>query len=89
MKVTPMRPPLFDPRALIGWAPRIGPAASAGLRLALRWASHHTGLPAMLVAAIALVLSWRIIKRTLRLALEVVIAVACLVAATRLGWLSW
>jgi hypothetical protein len=43
----------------------------------------------VLVAAIAVVLSWRLIKRTLRLAVEVLIALAFLVAATRMGWLTW
>jgi hypothetical protein len=41
------------------------------------------------VAAISLVLSWRILKRTVRLAVEVVIALALLVVATRFGWLTW
>jgi len=43
----------------------------------------------VLVAAIALVLSWRIFKRTLRLAIEVVVAVALLLVVTRLGWITW
>jgi hypothetical protein len=84
-----MCPSVLDPRSVLGWAPRIGPAAGAGLRAALRWASHHSGLPVMVVAAIALVLFWRLIGRTLRLTVEVVIALALLVVATRLGWLTW
>jgi hypothetical protein len=92
-----MRPPAFDPRSLAGdayaavtrWAPRLGPTVTGSLRAALRWGAHHTGLPVILVAAIGVVLSWRILKRTLRLSVEVVIAVALLVAATRLGWLTW
>jgi hypothetical protein len=92
-----MRPPAFDPRSLAGdaftsaarWLPRIGPTAAGGLRAALRWGAQHTGLPVVLVAAISIVLSWRILKRTVRLAVEVVIALALLVVATRLGWLSW
>jgi hypothetical protein len=92
-----MRPPAFDPRSLAGdaytsatrWMPRIGPTMTGGLRAALRWGAHHTGLPVILVAAISLVLSWRILKRTMRLAVEVVIALALLVVATRFGWLTW
>jgi hypothetical protein len=92
-----MRSPAFDPRSLAGnaytwtarWLPRIGPTMAGGLRAALRWAAHHTGLPVILVAAISLVLSWRILKRTARLVVEVVIALALLVVATRLGWLTW
>jgi hypothetical protein len=84
-----MHPSVLDPRSVLGWAPRIGPAVGAGLQAALRWASHHSGLPAMLLVAIAAVLSWRLIKRSMRLTVEVVIALALLVAATRLGWLTW
>jgi hypothetical protein len=96
-----MRPPAFDPRSMAGdacasaaaaagkWVPRIGPTMAGGVRAALRWGSHHTGLPIIVVAAILLVLSWRILKRTLRLTVEVVIALALLVVATRLGWLTW
>ncbi len=92
-----MRPPVFDPRSMAGnalaqaarWVPRIGPAVAGSVRGALRWGAHHTGLPIVLVAAISLVLSWRILKRTVRLAVEVVIALALLVVATRLGWLTW
>jgi hypothetical protein len=89
-----MRSILFDPRhifARLGWAswPRFGPSVVASVRLVLRWAAHHSGLPVVLVAAIGLVLSWRIIRRTLRLAVEVVIALAALAVATRLGWLTW
>jgi hypothetical protein len=96
-----MRPPAFDPRSMAGdvyastatkisrWVPRIGPTVAASVRAALRWGSHHTGLPIVVVAAITLVLSWRILKRTLRLTVEVVIALALLVVATRLGWLTW
>lgn len=71
------------------WLPHVGPTMARGLRAALRWGAHHTGLPVMLLAAICLVLSWRILKQTMRLAVEVVIALALLVVATRLGWLTW
>ena len=74
---------------MLGIGPRLGPAATASVRTLLRWAAHHTGLPMVLVGAIVLVLSWRILRRTLRMAVEVFIALALLVAATRLGWLTW
>jgi hypothetical protein len=89
---------LLDPRWFAspgGWAhwlarlPHLGPAAAAGARAVVRWSAHHSGLPVILVAALALVLSWRVIRRTFRLAFEVVIALALLVVATRLGWLTW
>jgi len=92
-----MRPPAFDPRSMAGdacagvarWVPRIGPMVAGSVRAMLRWGAHHSGLPVILVAAITLVLSWRILKRTARLTVEVVIALALLVVATRLGWLTW
>jgi|CZKU01.1.fsa_nt_gi hypothetical protein len=86
---------LLDPRSLFPWAgwghwlPKLGPATAGGARALVRWGAHHSGLPVILVAALTLVLSWRVIKRTFRLALEVVIALALLVVATRLGWLTW
>jgi hypothetical protein len=92
-----MRAPAFDPRSIAGdayasatrWAPRLGSTVAGSLRAAFRWGSHHSGLPIIVVAAFTLVLSWRILKRTLRLTVEVVIALALLVVATRLGWLRW
>jgi hypothetical protein len=81
----PMRPPAFDPYRLLAWA---SPAA-LGLRAALRWGAQHSGLPVVVVAAIALVVSWHAFRRALRLAVEVVLAVAALLVATRLGWIAW
>lgn len=60
-----------------------------GLRHALHWASQHTGLPAVVVAAIALVVSWRIFRRAMRFAVEVIVVTALLLVATRLGWIAW
>jgi hypothetical protein len=59
------------------------------MHAALAWASQHTGMPAILVAAIAIVVSWRLFKRSVRFAVEVVAVVAILLVATRLGWLTW
>jgi hypothetical protein len=70
---------------LLAWAALLG----GNVRTWLGWASHHTGLPVIVVAAIALVASWHIFKRTLRFAIEVAVAVAVLLVATRLGLLSW
>jgi hypothetical protein len=43
----------------------------------------------MLVAAILLVASGHIVKRTLRFSVEVAVALGLLFAATRLGWIAW
>ncbi len=86
------RSPASWPYAALSWSrwlPKLGPAAEGSVRAVVRWGAHHSGLPVILVGALILVLSWRVIKRSFRLALEVVIALALLVVATRLGWLTW
>jgi len=80
-----MSPFRLDPRRPPEWLP----AGLAGIRTGLRWAAHHSGLPLILVAAIALVVSWRLFKRGVRFGLEVALALALLVVATRLGWVTW
>jgi hypothetical protein len=80
-----MSPPALDPHRLLAWAS----PAQHGLREALRWGSSHSGLPVIVVAALAVVVSWRLAKRAARLAIEVVVVTAMLLAATRLGWISW
>ena len=79
-----LRAPI-DSLGAAGWLAH----ASAGLRSALRWGAHHTGLPVMLVAAIVLVASGHIAKRTLRFGVEVAVVLGLLLAATRLGWIEW
>ncbi len=80
-----MRPLIFDPHRVFAWTS----AAEAALRTALRWTSHHTGLPVTLVAAIGLVASYRLFRRAARVAFEVALAFALLLVATRLGWIRW
>jgi hypothetical protein len=75
----------FEPQGPLGWLSRGGDL----LRWGLRWGAHHTGLPVMLVAAIALVMSGHIVKRTIRFGVEVAVALGLLFAATRLGWIVW
>jgi hypothetical protein len=58
-------------------------------RFAIRWLSLHTGVPALLVAAVLVVVGWRILKKTARLAVEVALVAALLVAATSAGWIQW
>jgi hypothetical protein len=83
-----MHAPAFDPSRLArfasGW-----PDLAHGLRAALRWGAHHTGLPVVLFTAVALVASWHVFRRTLRFAVEVAIAIAALLLASRLGWIAW
>jgi hypothetical protein len=66
----------------------LAPALTAG-RSGLRWASEHSGLPVVVVAALTLVLAVRIAKRTWHIALEFAFALGLLLLATRLGWIRW
>ena len=58
-------------------------------RHALHWASVHTGLPVIVVAALGLVLAWRVGRRTWHVAFELALALAVLLVATRFGWIRW
>ena len=58
-------------------------------RHAVHWLSVHTGIPALGVAAILIVVGWRILKKSARLAVEIALVGALLVAATQAGWLRW
>ncbi len=86
-----------------GWIARVfGPAvhlpphvaawlARAGLlaRQAVVALSRHTGVPAVLVAAVALVLLFRLARRAVHVAVEIALAVALVMAATRAGWIRF
>jgi hypothetical protein len=65
------------------------PFAGAGLRGGLRWGAAHSGLPVVLVAAVALVVSLRLVRRWAGFAVEVMVAAGVLVVATRFGWIRW
>jgi hypothetical protein len=58
-------------------------------KLAVRWLSLHTGLPALVVGAILVVVGYRILKKSARFAVEVALVAALLVAATSAGWIHW
>jgi len=64
-------------------------SVESSARFAVRWLSAHTGVPALVVAAILLVVGYRILKKSARLLLEVALVAALLVAATHAGWLRW
>jgi len=71
------------------WAASAWGHAGLTLRFMVRYLSHHTGVPALLVAAMMVVLGWRILKRTMRFAVEVALVAVALFAATELGWIRW
>lgn len=64
-------------------------AASSAFRVGVRYSAEHTGVPAVVVASVALVASYRIFKRTLRFAVELAIAMTVVITATELGWLRF
>ena len=64
-------------------------SAHHGIGRALHWASEHTGLPVVVVAAIALVVAWRLAKKAAHFALQVTVALALLLLATHFGWIRW
>lgn len=59
------------------------------VRLGLQWIAGHTGIPIVIVAAAVVVISWRVLKKTTRLFVEVAVLAALLAIATKLGWISW
>jgi len=80
-----MWPACFEPLRKASWPTGLFRAPVE----ALRWGAHHTGLPIVLLGALALVASWHLFRRTTRFAIEVALAAAALLAATRLGWIAW
>jgi hypothetical protein len=79
-----------------GWLVELGartrPSAESALasgKHALHWAAAHTGLPVVVVAALTLVVAWRVARRTWHIAFELALAVAALLVATHLGWIRW
>jgi hypothetical protein len=63
--------------------------ALAGAKAFVRYLAHHTRLPALVVAAILVVVGYRILKRTTRFAVEVAVVAVAFVAASQLGWIRW
>jgi hypothetical protein len=58
-------------------------------RFFVRWLSIHSGLPALIVAAILVIVGYRLLKKTARFAMEVAVVGALLLGATELGWIQW
>jgi hypothetical protein len=81
-----------DSGRLIDLVRRLRPSAEtvlAAAKDALHWAAGRTGLPVVVVAALALVVGWRVARRTWHIAFELALALAVLLVATRLGWIRW
>jgi hypothetical protein len=67
---------------------RVGSVWTA-FRQAVHYASLHSGLPAVVVASLALVAGYRLLRRTIRFAVQLTIAMTIVLAATYFGWLSF
>ena len=74
----------------VAWASHLR-LASVGQALsdALRWLSGHTGVPAILVAAVLVVVSYRIAKGSLRFVAQVGLVLTVLAVLTKLGFLRF
>jgi heme A synthase len=58
-------------------------------RESARFISRHTGIPAVFVAALLIVISWRMAKRMAHVAVEVAVVTILLLALTKMGVVSW
>ncbi len=81
--------PLHLPRGTVTWLLHVYHGGVAGMTAGLHAVARHTGIPVVIVAAIALVLSYRLARRGGRLALELALALGLVLSATRLGWVHW
>lgn len=62
---------------------------SGWLGQALDYCSSHTGLPWVVLAAVVLVASLRLVRRVAAVLLEIGLVVAVLSLCTKLGWITW
>lgn len=88
--------PSFLPHSLHSAVAELGPTLGHGaqsllahFRESARFISRHTGIPAVFVAALLIVLSWRLAKRMAHVAVEVAVVTILLLALTKLGVVSW
>ena len=79
---------LAFPHLFSSWITAVG-AGGGSLRHLLRWASRHSGIPVVLVAAIGIVISYRIVRKMARLVFEITVAAVVLFAVSKLGWITW
>jgi len=81
--------PFRLPWGITGWLLRAWNGGSAGVGTMLHTVAQHTGVPVVVVAAAALVISYRVVRRGARLALEMAVALLLVLGATKLGWIHW
>jgi hypothetical protein len=81
--------PLGFPQNVVVWLAIAYHAVTTGILSGLHSVAQHTGIPVAVIAAAALVLSFRFARRGARLAFEMVVALALVLLATKLGWIHW
>ncbi len=59
------------------------------LRAAVRAISAHTGVPAVLVAALLLYGGYRLFRRSIRFLVQALLVAVALSLAAKFGWLRW
>jgi hypothetical protein len=78
---------------LTPWLPRIqlilGSFRWAWARRALEWVSGHTGVPAILLAAVLVVVLYRVAKRSLRFVAQVSVVLVVLALMAHYGFLRF
>jgi hypothetical protein len=77
--------PRWVPATVMPWLHRVGALAGGWVQAVAR----HSGIPAVLVAALGLVLAFRLARRALHLVVEVALALALVLAATKAGWIRF
>ncbi len=75
--------------AVLVWLARLQQYAGPWWRFGVRYLSTHTGVPALVVGAVLVVVGWRILKKGARLAVEVALVCGVLLVLTELGLIRW
>jgi hypothetical protein len=87
--VLPLRPFLSPLVPLLSIVTSRWQGVAAAARSVVRFLSVHSGLPALLVAGVLVAIGYRILKRSVRFVVEVVLVTLALAVASELGWLRW
>lgn len=86
----PLRP-FFSPLVPLLWSvcTSTWQSVAAAARSVVRFLSVHSGLPALLVAGVLVAIGYRVLKRSARFVVEVILVTLALAVASELGWIRW
>lgn len=65
------------------------PDVASAARSAVRFLSVHTGLPALFVAGVLVAIGYRVLKRSARFLVQVIMIALALAVASEVGWIRW